>query len=1018
MRKLIIISLLLVSLFAKGQNATYPLYGYLSQRAWLWIPTGWDRQSVVIYLHGAGQRGTDTTLLNNEGPPRFISLGQRPNCAVISPQCPAGIFWPMAAITATINYVRTTLGVNQNRIYLDGYSLGATGVREYITTTPYPIAAAHLLAGNYVITTTGADSTAKISGIKLSHSGGDGTQNISNAITYLDSLLHLNHTLKSLPETNFLYGLSHGASDDAVYANYGSGISKWLQLHHQNIDSTAEFHVDSLENSGVNADWYLLTRAQYIVNALSASAHKTDLLNRIVTIKNVMNGGSNYVRVIMDLGVAAKTSTGNINNMTDGNTGQILSNMIDEDGAATTWDFNIVLRTNTTEESDVGEYRGYWYPDPNAFDDVFSVFSLTTGSWRIQGLDNAKTYTIRMTGGGAVYSAGTQYGLNVTIGAVTKNIPLMYRNTAQYVEFKGVAPSSGNITISPKGMVTNAVAGVGVVEIVEEGTTTAITVAAGNDTMYAYNQDDNTAPFTMTAIASGGTPSTWAWTQVSGPNSATLTNANTATVTVSDETKGYYVFRITVNGTAYDEKTVYIRDYNEAGKTSCRAGGGQSFEIGNTIISGVVSTTFINIPYVNRDNIFGESVLGYDTIKVHQNPNNGGIWNTMVMGGFGGGDGCPVTVMPYDTLPVKYGSNSGYWRLAAAATGDSNFIYNVHINGLAHRDGNRYVYGFQGFFPNYLGLTIVAHNFRHLHVDGVYGLGGPLFMKKDSDSTKLWSLYNNYNPGPLHLHDIHIDSTDGEGTYLGTTDVDGDSFDGPTNKGADSSRIYRMIIQRSGWDGLQFSNYGNGVEMKHIITYKTGWKSQSSQQGMITFGGATQGTIDSTVQVNGTGGPNVFGAGRVDFRWNIIDSVINGGALDYSGLYASQAIWDKPVPPLPDSLVLYTQYNIIKNIELYAINYANTSSRMKNGVISDNIIVDAAGRTNALINDNASSTVTNNTFATTLDLDVSTLAPMIAYRVYKLIRAAPVAAKISFFDAEVPEGGYLYRLTKWPLNRQ
>lgn len=531
-----------------------------------------------------------------------------------------------------------------------------------------------------------------------------------------------------------------------------------------------------------------------------------------------------------------------------------------------------------------------------------------------------------------------------------------------------------------------------------------IAASAGADFSVAYDQDDNTQDFNITGEVTLGSADTWEWELVSGPNTPTLTNSDEATVTISGATKGHYVFRLTITDGGEedsDEVNVWVRDYNDAGSWPCREGGGQVFEIGNTLISGIVSTTFINLPYINRApyTAFGEQILGGDTIKVHRNPNNSGVWNTIVTGYFGGSEGCPVVVMPYDETPVLYGSAGGYWRMASAATGDTNFVNYVSVRGDAHRVEDQNVYGFQFTDATRNGLAMVAHLIRNFELAGVYAYGGPIFMKKDSDSSKVFSLFNNYNPGPLNFHDLYITNTEGEGFYLGTTDVDGGSFDGPTHKGSDGSRFERIIVTHTGWDGLQLSNYGSNVIMRHIVTYKTGQANQSSQQAAMFLGGYTQGRIDSCVSVNGTGGMSILGKGTSYFQYNIVDSINNGGTADYDNFYASQAVVDVP-PPLPDSLQVYSEYNLFDRMEETAVFHANASGRMKAGFIRNNKAAHPTKNESQLFATNAGCTVGSNTVVTSITLSDETLAQNLpAWGVYQLIKHDSIT-KYSFFDVQ------------------
>lgn len=57
-----------------------------------------------------------------------------------------------------------------------------------------------------------------------------------------------------------------------------------------------------------------------------------------------------------------------------------------------------------------------------------------------------------------------------------------------------------------------------------------------------------TSSVTLTGSFSSGTITSYAWTNVSGPTTPTLTNANTVTCTASGLAQGTYVFRLTLNG--------------------------------------------------------------------------------------------------------------------------------------------------------------------------------------------------------------------------------------------------------------------------------------------------------------------------------------------------------------------------------------------------------------------------------------------------------------------------------------
>ncbi|MEO0794790.1 MAG: DUF5060 domain-containing protein [Verrucomicrobiota bacterium] len=95
-------------------------------------------------------------------------------------------------------------------------------------------------------------------------------------------------------------------------------------------------------------------------------------------------------------------------------------------------------------------------------------------------------------------------------------------------------------------------------ELFPSGTTSALTVNAGPDRSLLLPTDS-----VELAGSANGAISTRAWTQVSGPNTATLSGQDTNTLTASSLVAGTYVFRLTATDTdlnqASDELTVIVR---------------------------------------------------------------------------------------------------------------------------------------------------------------------------------------------------------------------------------------------------------------------------------------------------------------------------------------------------------------------------------------------------------------------------------------------------------------------------
>jgi len=106
----------------------------------LFLPEGYsdkaDKQwPLILFLHGAGERGSDLNLLTKHGPPKLVK--DRPDFPfiVVSPQCPAGGRWQPDVLIALLDEVMARHRVDPKRVYLTGLSMGgygtwATGVRH------------------------------------------------------------------------------------------------------------------------------------------------------------------------------------------------------------------------------------------------------------------------------------------------------------------------------------------------------------------------------------------------------------------------------------------------------------------------------------------------------------------------------------------------------------------------------------------------------------------------------------------------------------------------------------------------------------------------------------------------------------------------------------------------------------------------------------------------------------------------------------------------------------------------
>jgi predicted peptidase len=82
------------------------------------------RWPLMLFLHGAGERGSDIWKVTTHGPPKIVS--QRPDFPfiLVSPQCPENEIWSNDLLLGLLDWVIRSYAVDTNRVYLTGLSMG------------------------------------------------------------------------------------------------------------------------------------------------------------------------------------------------------------------------------------------------------------------------------------------------------------------------------------------------------------------------------------------------------------------------------------------------------------------------------------------------------------------------------------------------------------------------------------------------------------------------------------------------------------------------------------------------------------------------------------------------------------------------------------------------------------------------------------------------------------------------------------------------------------------------------
>ncbi len=586
-----------------------------------------------------------------------------------------------------------------------------------------------------------------------------------------------------------------------------------------------------------------------------------------------------------------------------------------------------------------------------------------------------------------------------------------------------------------------------------------IEISTVGDTTYIWQQGNEfNKPITLSAEVTNGVPTAWTWTRVSGPNSPTINNSSQRISNITGYVPGYYTFQVVAtDGTNSDTKTVvlWVRDLMKKDLTTPRPVP-QIFDLGDITGNGVNATT-IYVPYLNTyfQNRYGTTPRAGDTIRLHRNPNNSGRWANVEIGDIYGGEEAPVTIVPHGGTVWIGGATNSYWRLGIR---DSNMVAHVKIHGLHYhdKDSTASPYGFhvdRSGHPAGTGYGIVANIFHNLTVNGIYidNADVGMFMKVNSDSSKIFKYFDNVRFKNVHLHDLYLKNIYGEAFYVGHTDISGTAQvplnSGPTVRG-DSILVERIIINGSGWDGFQLSNWGYGNIVRNMALYRTGFRNVSSQQWGAFIGGASQGDMYNVASYNSTGASGTLGQGNVRLYNMYIDSVNNNvphdayitedndrlyvwisGSWQYQsgepsvninfkgtvptvadlpptdnkgqtlnnadGIYSHQSNGGViAVYGVVDSLKVFSENNYIGNTTRWGIYHANVNTTMKAGAIRNNYFLSGG---NSGASSAVGDTIANNT---TGPLGPESMfGDSSFYKVIQLVRQYPDSL-VSFFSVE------------------
>jgi len=118
----------------------------------LYLPREYDSQGgkrwpLILFLHGAGERGTNLQRVAIHGPPSLVKQGRSFPFIIVAPQCPEDERWQNDSLLKLLEHVMAELKVDAGRVYLTGLSMGGYGTWKLALAHPEKFAAIAPICG-------------------------------------------------------------------------------------------------------------------------------------------------------------------------------------------------------------------------------------------------------------------------------------------------------------------------------------------------------------------------------------------------------------------------------------------------------------------------------------------------------------------------------------------------------------------------------------------------------------------------------------------------------------------------------------------------------------------------------------------------------------------------------------------------------------------------------------------------------------------------------------------------------
>jgi poly(3-hydroxybutyrate) depolymerase len=294
-----------------------------------------SKYPVVIFLHGIGERGANSTTystllssiasIDNLGPPKFARNGTQFPFILISPQLKNNYGnWPVSYVQEVIDYVKTYLRVDEKKIHITGLSLGGGGAWTMAQDFAKTFASVAPVCGAYNSTSKAGVIGNEDVPVWAFHGDADPTVNLSKSVNMVNSINTYSPSPRAL--MTIYPGIKHNAWDRAYlpdHTYHNPNIYEWMMKYTNSknggnyiptasagSDITSTSSSITLSGSGSDSDgsissyrWTKISGPSASISSASSKSTSVSGLKagtyyfRLRVIDNSGNADSDYVKV-------------------------------------------------------------------------------------------------------------------------------------------------------------------------------------------------------------------------------------------------------------------------------------------------------------------------------------------------------------------------------------------------------------------------------------------------------------------------------------------------------------------------------------------------------------------------------------------------------------------------------------------------------------------------------------------------------------------------------------------------